>query len=356
MTSSEEFERLTAPLRRELLAHCYRITGSADEAEDLVQETYLRAWASFARFEGRSSLRTWLYRIATNVCLTAIERRARRPLPSGLGPPGDNPEGPVTAVPDVAWLQPFPWPANRPEATDPAAVVASRAGMRLALIASLQYLPARQRAVLILRDVLEWPAAETAEVLGTTTTAVNSVLRRARAHLERVVPAAEDIAEPADPRERELADRYASAFEDADLATLVALVKEDVILEMPPLSAWFAGAGPVTRFLASHVLNGAGQFKVIPAIANGQPALASYRREPDGGYQAHAIQVLSTARGQISRIVIFLDPGLFTTFGLPRSLDAAPTSETHAYCRAAQVRRNDADHASVADEFLAGTA
>lgn len=332
MTSSEEFERLTAPLRRELVAHCYRMTGSADEAEDLVQETYLRAWGSYARFEGRSSLRTWLYRIATNVCLRAIERRGRRPLPAGLGPAGDNPEGPVAAAPNVAWLQPFPWPVNDPVPDDPAAVVAFRASMRLALIATLQYLPAWQRAVLILRDVLEWPAAETAQVLGTTTTAVNSALRRARAHLERVAPAAEDIAEPADPRRRELADRYAAAFENADLATLVSLVREDVTLEMPPLPAWFAGAGPVTRFLASHVLTGPRQFRVLPVQANGQPAFASYRHEPNGSYQAHAIQVLSTVCGQISKIVIFLGPGLFTTFGLPHALDAAAAPAPRAHC------------------------
>jgi RNA polymerase sigma-70 factor (ECF subfamily) len=332
MTSSEEFDRLTAPLRRELVAHCYRMTGSADEAEDLVQETYLRAWGSYARFEGRSSLRTWLYRIATNVCLTAIKHRTRRPLPSGLGPPADNPEGPVAAAHDVAWLQPFPGPVDHPEPTDPAAVVASRAGMRLALIASLQYLPAWQRAVLIFRDVLELSAAETAEVLATTTTAVNSALRRARAHLERVAPAAVDIAEPTDPRQRELADRYAAAFENANLAMLASLVREDVALEMPPLPAWFAGVGPVTGFLASHVLTGPGQFTLVPAVANGQPAFASYRREPDGSYQAHAIQVLSTIYARISRIVIFLDPGLFTTFRLPPSLDAAAALPPRAHC------------------------
>ncbi|HEX6520706.1 MAG TPA: RNA polymerase subunit sigma-70, partial [Streptosporangiaceae bacterium] len=219
--------------------------------------------------------------------------------------------------------QPFPAPVNHPEPSDPAAVVASRASMRLALIASLQHLPARQRAVLILRDVLDWSAAETAQVLGTTTTAVNSALRRARAHLERVVPAAEDIAEPADPRQRELADRYAAAFENADMAALVSLMTEDVTLEMPPLPAWFAGAVPVTRFLASHVLTGPGQFITTPVVANGQAALASYLREPDGSYRAHGIQVLSTAHGRVSRIVIFLDPGLFTAFGLSPALHAA---------------------------------
>jgi len=332
VTSSEEFESLAAPLRRELVAYCYRITGSVDEAEDLVQETYLRAWGSYARFEGRSSMRTWLYRIATNVCLRAIERRDRRPLPAGLGPPGHNPEGPVAAVRAAAWLQPFPETVNHPELADPAAVVASRASMRLALIASLQYLPARQRVVLILRDILDWPAAETAEVLGTTTTAVNSALRRARAHLERAAPAPEDISEPADPRLRELVDRYSAAFENADLATLMSLVRDDVTLEMPPLPAWFAGVSPVSRFLASHVLTGPGQFTLIPAVANGQPAFASYRRNPDGSYQAHAIQVFSTLGGRISRIVIFLEPGLFSTFGLPRSLDAVAAPAPRAYC------------------------
>jgi RNA polymerase sigma-70 factor (ECF subfamily) len=195
--------------------------------------------------------------------------------------------------------------------------------LRLALIAGLQYLPARQRAVLILRDVLNWNAAETAQVLGTTTTAVNSALRRARAHLARVVPAEDEITEPSDARQRDLADRYAAAFENADLAALVTLLKQDVTLEMPPLPAWFAGAGPVTGFLAAYVLTTPGQFRMIPTVANGQVAFACYERDRDGTYLAHAIQVLSIAGGQVSRIVIFLDPGLYPAFGLPETSDAA---------------------------------
>jgi RNA polymerase sigma-70 factor, ECF subfamily len=211
MTVSEDFTGLTGRFRGELLAHCYRMLGSAEDAEDLVQETYLRAWRSFDGFEGRSSVRTWLYRIATNACLTAIERRPRRPLPSGLGAPGDDPQAPVTAGAEVAWLQPFPDALLAGEREDPAAVVASRAGIRLAFVAALQYLSARQRAVLILRDVLGWPAAEVADLLDTTTTAVNSGLRRARDRLARELPAEDELAEPAGPRARALLERFAAA-------------------------------------------------------------------------------------------------------------------------------------------------
>ncbi len=185
MTVSEDFTSAAGQFRGELLAHCYRMVGSVTDAEDLVQETYLRAWRSYAGFEGRSSVRTWLYRIATNVCLTAIERRGRRPLPSGLGAPADDPQAPMIAGPDVPWLQPIPDALLAGQGDDPAAVAASRAGIRLAFVAALQHLSARQRAVLILRDVLDLPAAQAADLLGTTATAVNSGLRRARAELAR---------------------------------------------------------------------------------------------------------------------------------------------------------------------------
>ncbi|MGH3238135.1 MAG: RNA polymerase subunit sigma-70, partial [Streptosporangiaceae bacterium] len=227
MTVSEDFAGLTGRFRGELLAHCYRLLGSAEEAEDLVQETYLRAWRSFEGFEGRSSVRTWLYRIATNVCLTALERRGRRPLPSGLGGPAADPGTPLVAGPQVPWLQPFPG-VLAGEREDPAAMAVSRAGVRLAFVAALQYLPARQRAMLILRDVLELPAAEVAGLLGMTPTAVNSGLRRARARLAQALPAEEEVAEPAGPGLRALLDRFAAAFEGADVAGLAELLREDV--------------------------------------------------------------------------------------------------------------------------------
>jgi len=194
----DEFARDTEPFRRELLAHCYRMIGSLDEAEDLVQETYLRAWRSHAGFEGRSSLRVWLYRIATNACLTALEQRGRRALPSGLGAPSHDPAAaPVVAGPEVGWLEPIPDALVTGPATDPAAIAVARESLRLGLIACLQYLPARQRAVLILRDVLVFPAAEVAVMLSTSTVAVKSMLQRARARLEQVAPSPDEVSEPA---------------------------------------------------------------------------------------------------------------------------------------------------------------
>jgi RNA polymerase sigma-70 factor, ECF subfamily len=317
MTVSEDFTGLTGRYRVELLAHCYRMLGSAGEAEDLVQETYLRAWRSFDGFEGRASIRTWLYRIATNVCLTAIERRTRRPLPSGLGGPAEDPEAPLVAGPDVPWLQPYPGVLLAGQHEDPAAVTASRAGIRLAFVAALQYLSARQRAVLILRDVLEWPAAEVAELLGTTTTAVNSALRRARAQLAAAPPAEEEFAEPAEPARRALLDRFAAAVENADASALAELLRRDVALEMPPQLTWFTGRQAVTRFVASHLLTDPGRLRLVQVTANGQPAFAVYQREPGGGYHAHAVLVLTVTMTGIGRIVSFQDASLFGAFGLP---------------------------------------
>ena len=322
MTASEDFTSLTGQFRRELLAHCYRMLGSADEAEDLVQETYLRAWRAYQGFEGRSSVRTWLYRIATNACLTAIERRGRRPLPSGLGGPGDDPAAPVVAAPEVPWLQPIPDALLAAPHDDPAEAAASRAGIRLAMVAALQYLSARQRAMLILRDVLDWPAAEVAAMLGTTTTAVNSGLRRARAQLARVLPEEDEVAEPAEPELRALLDRFAVAFENGDVTALTALLREDVALEMPPMLTWFAGREDVRRFLATKLFGRPGQFRLVPTMANGQPAFAAYEREHDGVYRAHAALVLTVAATGIARIVIFLSPGLLRAFGLPEEYGA----------------------------------
>jgi RNA polymerase sigma-70 factor, ECF subfamily len=336
MTVEEDFATATSQFRDELLAYCYRMLGSIDEAEDLVQETYLRAWRSFGGFEGRASVRTWLYRIATNACLTALERRARRPLPAGLGSPDEDPAAPLVAGPEVPWLQPFPGTSagagsgSWADPGDPAAAVVAREGIRLAFVAALQYLSARQRAVLIMRDVLDWPAAEAAELLGMTTTAVNSALRRARDQLAAALPAGSDaadvtgLAEPADPARRALLDRYAAAVENADASAMAALLREDIALEMPPLLTWFAGRETVVRFVAASLLPGPGLLRLVPVTANGQPGFAVYEREPDGTFRAHAIQVLTVTETGIIRIVAFADPALFGPFGLPPRLPAHP--------------------------------
>jgi RNA polymerase sigma-70 factor, ECF subfamily len=323
MTVSEDFTGLTSRFRTELLAHCYRMLGSVDEAEDLVQETFLRAWRSYEGFEGRSSVRTWLYRIATNVCLTAIERRGRRPLPSGLGAPTADPEAPVEAARDVPWLQPLPDVLVAQE-QDPAAVTASRAGVRLAFVAALQYLSARQRAMLILRDVLEWPAADVADLLGTTTTAVNSGLRRARAQLAQAMPVEDELAEPADAEQRAVLERFAAAIESADAGALAELLRTDAVLEMPPFLTWFAGRDVVVGFIGSQLFTAPGDLRTVPVSANGQPAFAIYRRGEDGAYRAHALQVLTLTATGIARIVVFSDASLIGSFGLPSEYPAGP--------------------------------
>jgi RNA polymerase sigma-70 factor, ECF subfamily len=314
--SREDFAQLAEPFRDELLAHCYRMLGSRHDAEDQVQETLLRAWRSAGTFEGRASLRTWLYKIATNACLRALETRARRPLPAGLGAPASGAE--ARDLSEIAWLEPFP-ESRRPRAdpADPASIVAARADLRLALIAALQYLPARQRAVLILRDVLGWRAAEVAGLLGTSAAAVNSMLQRARAQLGDAAPARDQIREPADPRDQDLVARYAAAFAAADVAGLIALLTADAVFEMPPEPDWFAGRAAIGAFLAARVLTAPGRFALVPAAANGQPALATYELRPDGAFQADALQVLTITGGQVARVTAFRMPALFEGFGLP---------------------------------------
>jgi RNA polymerase sigma-70 factor (ECF subfamily) len=324
MPDRAEFARLADPFRPELLAHCYRMLGSVQDAEDQVQETLLRAWRSYGDFEGRASLRTWLYRIATNTCLRALENRSRRPLPSGLGAPGEDPGGPIAAGrAEVPWLEPIPDAMAGADLADPASIAVSRASLRLALIAALQYLPARQRAVLILRDVLQWQASEVADLLGTTTTAVNGLLVRARARLEQAAPVQEDIREPDEPGLRTLLDRYASAFENADAAALSQLLRQDAVFEMPPIPTWFTGRERIGQFLGARVLGRPGDFKMIPVAANGQPGFAGYLRGPDGLYHAHAVQVLTVGAAGIARIVSFNQPELFGAFRLPQTLPAA---------------------------------
>ncbi len=317
---STDFVTLADPFRGELLAHCYRMLGSIHDAEDVVQDTYVRAWRGYERFEGRSSLRRWLYTIATRACLTALERTARRPLPSGLGAPSDDHRvalGPESA--DIAWLQPLPDVLLRRDADDPASVVAARAGIRLAFVAALQHLPARQRAVLILRDVLAWPALEVADILGTTVAGVNSALQRARMHLRELALVPDELAEPAELRE--LLDRYAAAFEQADIGRLVDLVRADVELEMPPQPTWFTGREAVLGFLAARVLRRPGQWRALPTSANGQPALVLYGRAASV-FEPHGLQVLTVAGGRIARITSFNDSSLVAAAGFPRTQPA----------------------------------
>jgi RNA polymerase sigma-70 factor, ECF subfamily len=311
-----EFARTTDPFRRELLAHCYRMLGSIDDAEDLVQETYLRAWRFYEGFEGRSSVRTWLYQIASNACLTALQQRARRPLPSGLGGPGQDTGADPGGGTDIAWLQPIPDALVTPESADPAAIAASRESLRLALIASFQYLPPRQRAVLILREVLAFPAADVARMLGTSTAAVKSALQRARARLDEVAPAADQVTEPGEPEARALLDQYIEAFETADAAGLARLLRQDATLELPPSAAWFAGRDAIAGAVAG--LGSPGDWQMLPVAANGQPAAAAYLRDSDGCYRAYGIVVLTVTSTGIARIVVFADAGLFAWFGLPQ--------------------------------------
>jgi RNA polymerase sigma-70 factor (ECF subfamily) len=310
-----DFLRQADPYRRELLAHCYRMLGSVHDAEDLVQETYLRAWRAFEKFEGRSTLRTWLYRIATSACLTALESRGRRPLPAGLGGPSETGGQPLENRPEVPWLEPIPTGAND---DDPAAVVTSRESMRLAFIAALQHLPPKQRAVLILRDVLAWRAAEVAELLDTSTAAVNSALQRARAQLHDVAPTPESVREPAEERTRELLERYVTAFERKDVDGIVALLAQDAVWEMPPYATWFSGPEQVARHLSGQCPGGPGDFRLVPTSANGAPALGMYLRSADDGvFHRFCLQVLTIEDGSVSHVVSFFDHRLFDTFGLP---------------------------------------
>jgi RNA polymerase sigma-70 factor (ECF subfamily) len=320
---NEEFVRATERFRRELLAHCYRMLGSVDEVEDLVQETYLRAWRSYGTFEGRSSVRVWLYRIATNACLTALQRRGRRPLPSGLGAPSDDPDAPLAmAGSDVSWLQPIPDSLVMQQASqDPATTVTMRESLRLAVIASLQYLPPRQRAVLILRDVLDMPSAQVAEVLEMSNAAVKSALQRARGRIAEVSPSAEDVSEPTEPEQRALLDTYMAAFEHSDIAGLEKVLRQDAVLEVTPSVTWFSGLVTCTAVLA-HAVGSIGDWLMVPTSANGQPAAAAYQRAPDGSYQAYGIVVLTVADGAIARITVFREPSLFEGYGLPQARPA----------------------------------
>ena len=320
---SEDFLGPNDPYRGELLAHCYRMLGSVHDAEDLVQETYLRAWKSYDNFEGRSSLRTWLYRIATNCCLTALESRSKRPLPTGLGHPSSDPLGELVQQPEVPWLEPVPDAMVVGELNDPASIVTSRESIRLAFIAALQHLPPRQRAVLILRDVLKWRAAEVAELLDTSTAAVNSILQRARAQLEQLAPTEDDVVEPTTPDQRELLEKYVAAFENYDVAAMVELFTKDVVWEMPPFTGWYQGAENIGRLISTQCpASGPGDMLMVPTVANGQPAFGLYMRGEDGTHRAFQLQVLTMTTSGVAHVGCFFDLSLFPTFGLPETQPA----------------------------------
>jgi RNA polymerase sigma-70 factor, ECF subfamily len=298
---TDEFERE----RRGLLAHAYRMLGSWDEAEDAVQETYLRAWRGRDAFEHRSSVRVWLYRIATNACLTALSGRARRALPSGLGGPATDPAADADLAGPDAWIQPVPTSLITP---DPAADVVTRESVRLAFIAGLQYLPPRQRAVLLLREVLAFSAAEVAAALDTTVAAVKSSLQRARARLDEVAPSRDDVGEPSEPRARELLDLYMAAWERSDAAAFERVLRADAALESVPSRAWYAGKRTCVAF-ASRFLAEPGAWRMAATSANGQPAaVAWFHGEPFG------VAVLTPAPDGVARITVFGDPGLVARF------------------------------------------
>ena len=332
MPDNAGFVTDTEPFRRELLAHCYRMLGSIQDAEDLVQETYLRAWRSYGGFEGRSSVRTWLHQIATNGCLTELAKRSRRMLPSDLCAPEQDPRAsPEGAGTEVNWLRPVPDAMVTPDSADPAAIVTAREGLRLALIVSLQFLPPRQRAILVLRDVLAFPATEVAVMLGTTTVSVKSALQRARTRLRELAPAADQIAEPTESQARALLDQYIAAFENADATALERLLLADATIEAPPLRTWFTGRKTCVPFLRDYVLGSPGDWRMLATSANGQPAAVAYTRDQHGNYQAYGICVLTVTDQGIRQIRSFADPSLVALFeswldpsspGRPRSRGA----------------------------------
>lgn len=316
----DEFARLAAPYRRELLGHCYRMVGSLHDAEDLVQDTLVRAWRGYGNFDGRSSLRTWLYRIATNACLTALRSGHRRVLPSGLGVAVDDPgTAELTRADTVPWLGPVPTAQLAEHPDDPATIVAIRDSTRLALVAAFQRLPARQRAMLLLVEVVGYRTAEAGEFLGIGPAAARSLLQRARATLAGAPP---HHRRPDAARVDEaLLDRYLAAFEADDSAAIAALLREDVEYEMPPFPTWFRGRAAVVDHLDRRVFGRSR--RSVRTSANGYPAVATYSESAAGTFRPHAIHVLETDGESIVRIVVFIDTALFPAFGLAPSLPAA---------------------------------
>ena len=316
------FDDAVTRYRRELLAHCYRMTGSPSEAEDLVQEVYLRAWRSYGSFEGRSSLRTWLHRIATNVCLTALEGKDRRPLPTGLGAPSSGGADPLDERTEVPWLGPLPDAALLGTA-DPADVVVDRDTVRLAFVAALQHLPPRQRAVLVLRDVLRWSAAEVAEATGASVASVNSALQRARATIGAAAPSADAPVGELTDDQRDLLDRYVDAFWRKDVDAIARLFTDDAVWEMPPFTGWYQGPRTIAELVGTQCPGGSYDMPLVATRCNGQPAFGLYMREdgPDGDvYRPFQLHVLDLDAALVRHAVVFFDPAYFVLAGLPAEL------------------------------------
>ena len=326
-TEDDVFTELVEPFRGELTAHCYRMLGSVHDAEDLVQETYLRAWRSYEKFEGRSSVRTWMYKIATNVCLTALDGRARRPMPTGLGQPASDPRGTLESRPEVTWLEPLPdavvW-GGRPD--DPEATALDRESVRLAFVAALQHLTPPQRAAVVLFDVLALQASEVAELLDTSVAAVNSSLQRARAHLDKLDPQERDHGRPQldDARKRALLAEYVDAFERYDVPRIVDLLSADAVWEMPPFTGWYVGADQIGALIETQCpAERAGDQILVEVSANGGPAWALYMRDPsDGVHHAFQLQVPTVGLSGVTHVAAFFDTNLFARFGLPDELPA----------------------------------
>ncbi|GIF47935.1 RNA polymerase sigma factor [Asanoa ferruginea] len=324
------FEQLTEPHRRELNVHCYRMLGSIEDAEDAVQETFLRAWARLDTFAGRASFRAWLYGIATNACLDMLRRRKSRLWPTDVAGPADLGSEPTRPPTEVAWLQPYPdrlLAVPAPAEAEPEVAVAAKETIELAFLAAIQRLPARQRAVLILRDVLDWSAKDTATTLEMTTAAVNSALQRAHAGLAAHVPPDRDdwLARDrvtAAATEKALLHRLVEAWERTDTTALVTLLRDDARLVMPPRLTWFAGIEAIEHFFRTHVFDARGRgWRLLPTWANRQPAFALYQRAADADeFQPFGIGVLTVDRGAIGELALFADSSLFERFGMPKSL------------------------------------
>ncbi|MGB9994938.1 sigma-70 family RNA polymerase sigma factor [Streptomyces pseudogriseolus] len=324
-TATTDLDATLEQYRVELTGYCYRMLGSSFEAEDAVQDTMIRAWRSLDKFEGRSSLRSWLYRIATNVCLDMLSAGNKRARPMDLTESTPLAQAALSPRPDHTWLEPMPDDRVLPTPADPAEAAVAKESVRLAFMAALQKLPAKQRAVLILREVLAWKASEVAELLGTSVASVNSALQRARATLaERREPGADAaVADPLDEDQKKLLDRYVAAFEGYDMSALTALLHEDAIMTMPPFDLWLTGADDITGFMTTMGAACANS-KLVPVEVNGLPGFAQYKPDPEnGGYTPWAVQALEISDGRITGFHCFLDTQRwFPLFGLPLRLEA----------------------------------